>query len=160
MRDLSTISTALRAAETGHLVIGTLHTTDAVRTINRVIDIFPASQQHQISQQLAETLEAGLSQTLLNRISGGRIGAFEILLANDAVRNVIREDKNQELYSQMQLGAQQGMRTLDDSLAELVEKYVITLAEVLPRCVHPEQLRKMFETPSGKDRLLSCARKY
>jgi twitching motility protein PilT len=95
MRDLSTISTALRAAETGHLVIGTLHTTDAVRTINRVIDMFLACQQYQIRQQLAEAIEAVLSQTLLNRISGGRIGAFEILLANDAVRNVNREDKNQ-----------------------------------------------------------------
>jgi twitching motility protein PilT len=150
----------LRAAETGYLVIGTLHATDAVGTINRVIDVFPASQQHQTRQQLAETIEAELSQTLLNRICGGRIGVYEILLANDAVRNVIREDNNQELYSQMQLGAQQGMRTLDDSLAELVGKYVITLEEALPRCVHPEQLRKMFETPSGKERVLTGARKY
>ena len=160
MHDLSTISTGLRAAETGHLVIGTLHTTDAVRTINRVIDMFPASQQHQIRQQLAETTEAVLSQTLLNRTSTGRIGVFEILLANDAVRNVIREDKNRELYSQMQLGTQRGVRTLEDSLAESVGKYVNTLEEALPRCVHPEQLRNMFETPSGKERVLIGARKY
>jgi twitching motility protein PilT len=85
---------------------------------------------------------------------------FEILLGNDVVRNIIREDKNQELYSQMQLGAQQGMRPLDDSLAELVRKYVITLEEAFPRCVHPEQLRKMFKTPSGKNILLTGARKY
>ena len=159
MRDLSTIATALRAAETGHLVIGTLHTTDAVRTINRVIDIFPPSQQYQARQQLAETLEAVLSQTLLNRISGGRIGVFEILLANDAVRNVIREGKNHEIYSVMQLGSQQGMRTMDESLVELVGRYVITLEEALTRSLHPEQLRKMFETPNGKDRVLMTSRK-
>jgi twitching motility protein PilT len=159
MRDLSTITTALRAAETGHLVIGTLHTTDAVRTINRVIDIFPASQQHQIRQQIAETLEAVLSQILLNRISGGRVGVFEILLANDAVRNVIREGKNHELYSLMQLSSHQGMCTLDDSLSELVSKYVITLEEAMARSLHPEQLRKMFETPSGKDKPLAASKK-
>ena len=159
MRDLATISTALRAAETGHLVIGTLHTTDAVRTINRVIDMFPASQQHQVRQQLAETMEAVLSQTLLNRTSGGRIGVFEILLANDAVRNVIREGKNHELYSIMQLGSQQGMHTMDEALAELVGKYVITLEEALARCLHPEQLRKMFETPNGKDKVLTGSMK-
>ena len=129
MRDLSTISTALRAAETGHLVIGTLHTTDAVKTINRVIDMFPSSQQYQIRQQLAETLEAVLAQTLMNRTLGGRVGVFEILLANDAVRNVIREGKNQELYSLMQLGSQQGMRTMDEALAELVGKCTITLPD-------------------------------
>jgi twitching motility protein PilT len=159
MRDLSTISTALRAAETGHLVIGTLHTTDAVRTINRVIDIFPSHQQDQVRQQLAETIEAVLSQTLLNRISGGRIGVFEILLANSAVRNVIRESKSHELYSLMQLGAQQGMRTMDDSLAELVGKYVITLEEALTRCVHPDQMRKHFENPSSKDKVLVTSKK-
>lgn len=159
MRDLSTISTALRAAETGHLVIGTLHTIDAVRTINRVIDIFPGDQQYQIRQQLAETLEAVLSQILLNRTSGGRIGVFEILLANDAVRNVIREGKNHELYSLMQLGFQQGMRTMDDSLSELVGNCTITLEEALTRSLHPDQLRKMFETPSGRNRELTSSRK-
>jgi twitching motility protein PilT len=153
MRDLSTIATALRAAETGHLVVGTLHTTNAVGTVNRVIDIFPAHQQDQIRQQLAETLEAVLSQTLVNRISGGRIGVFEILLANSGVRNVIREGKSHELYSLMQLGAQQGMRTMDDALAELVGKYVVTLEEALTRCAHPDQMRKLFENPTlGKDR--------
>jgi twitching motility protein PilT len=151
VRDLSTISTALRAAETGHLVIGTLHTTDAVRTINRVIDMFPPSQQHQARQQLAETLEAVLSQTLVNRRSGGRIGAFEILLANDAVRNVIRQDKTHELYSMMQLGSQQGMRTMDEALAELVVKSIITSEEAMTRGLHPEQLRKMFDGPRKRD---------
>jgi twitching motility protein PilT len=151
MRDMSTMGTALRAAETGHLVIGTLHTTDAVRTINRVIDMFPSSQQHQVRQQLAETIEAVFSQVLLNRTLGGRVGVFEILLANDGVRNVIREGKNHELYNLMQLGGQQGMRTLDDALAEMVGKYVITLEEAMTRAIHPEQLRKMFESPVKKD---------
>ena len=151
MRDMSTMGTALRAAETGHLVIGTLHTTDCVRTINRVIDMFPSSQQHQVRQQLAETIEAVFSQVLLNRTLGGRVGVFEILLANDGVRNVIREGKNHELYSLMQLGSQQGMRTLDDALAEMVGKYTITLEEAMTRAIHPEQLRKMFESPVKKD---------
>ena len=155
MRDLSTITTALRAAETGHLVIGTLHTTDAVKTINRVIDMFPSSQQHQIRQQLAETLEAVLAQTLMNRTLGGRVGVFEILLANDAVRNVIREGKSQELYSLMQLGSQQGMRTMDESLAELVGKCTITLEEALTRCLHPDQLRKIYGSSDGKDKVLA-----
>ena len=155
MRDLSTMGTALRAAETGHLVIGTLHTTDAVRTINRVIDMFPSSQQQQVRQQLAETIEAVLSQTLLNRTLGGRVGVFEILLANDGVRNVIREGKNHELYSLMQLGGQQGMRTMDESLAELVGKYTITLEEAMTRSLHPEQLLKMFESPAKKDWVLA-----
>jgi twitching motility protein PilT len=151
IRDLSTMSTALRAAETGHLVIGTLHTTDAVRTINRVIDMFPPSQQQQARHQLAETLEAVLSQTLVNRALGGRVGVFEILLANDAVRNVIREDKTHELYSIIQLSSQQGMRTLDDSLAELVVKGTITIEEAMISGLHPEQLRKTFESPKKRD---------
>jgi twitching motility protein PilT len=121
--------------------------------------MFPPNQQHQVRQQLAETIEAVLSQFLLNRTSGGRIGVFEILLGNDAVRNVIREDKNQELYSLMQLGYQQGMRTLDESLTELVGRYVITLEEALIRSVHPEQLRKLFETPGGKDKVPITSRK-
>ena len=159
MRDLDTISTALRAAETGHLVIGTLHTTDCVRTINRVIDMFPPSQQHQIRQQLAETIEAVLSQILVNRTSGGRIGVFEVLLGNDGVKNVIREGKNHELYSLMQLGAQQGMRTMDDSLGELVGRCVITFEEAVTRCLHPDQLRKVYESSGGKDIVLTSARK-
>jgi twitching motility protein PilT len=122
--------------------------------------MFPPNQQHQIRQQLAETLEAVLSQTLLNRTSGGRIGVFEILLANDAVRNVIREGKSQELYSLMQLGTQQGMRTLDDSLADLVNRYVITVEEAMIHSLHPEQLRKMYETPPGKDRVLTGTKKF
>ena len=159
MRDLSTISTALRAAETGHLVIGTLHTTDAVRTINRVIDMFPPAQQHQIRQQLAETIEAVLSQTLLNRTTGGRVGVFEILLANDAVRNVIREGKNHELYSLMQISAQQGMRTMDDALGEMVGKYTITLEEALTRCIHPDQMMKVYGAANRKEEVMTGSRK-
>jgi twitching motility protein PilT len=159
MRDLSTISTALRAAETGHLVIGTLHTTDAVRTINRVIDMFPPAQQHQVRQQLAETIEAVLSQTLLTRTTGGRVGVFEILLANDAVRNVIREGKNHELYSLMQINAQQGMHTMDDALSEMVGKYTITLEEALTRCIHPDQMMKVYGAPNRKEEAMTGSRK-
>ena len=159
MRDLDTISTALRAAETGHLVIGTLHTTDCVRTINRVIDMFPPSQQHQIRQQLAETIEAVLSQILVSRTSGGRIGVFEVLLGTDGVKNVIREGKNHELYSLMQLGSQLGMRTMDDSLGELVGRCVITFEEAVTRCLHPDQLRKVYESSGGKDIVLTSSRK-
>lgn len=157
MRDLPTISTALRAAETGHLVIGTLHTTNAVGTVNRVIDMFPAHQQDQIRLQLAETLEAVLAQTLVTRLAGGRIAVFEILLANPGVRNVIREGKSHELYSLMQLGTQQGMRTMDDSLAELVQNYIVTLEEGLSRCAHPDQMKKLFESPPSVvvDKVLS-----
>ncbi|HXY74623.1 MAG TPA: type IV pili twitching motility protein PilT, partial [Dehalococcoidales bacterium] len=121
------------------------HTTDAVHTINRVIDIFPEGQQAQVRQQLAETLEAVVAQTLLNRISGGRVAAFEILIANSAVKNLIREGKSHEIYSLMQLGTQQGMRTMDHSLGELVSKQVITLEEGLSRSIYPDQLRKKFE---------------
>jgi twitching motility protein PilT len=147
MRDLPTISTAIRAAETGHLVLGTLHTTDAPRTVNRVIDMFPALQQEQIKQQFAEAIEAVLSQTLLNRVSGGRIAVFEILLATPAVRNLVREGKTYELPTVMQLNVEDGMQTMDDALAELVEKRIITLQEAMMKSSHPEKIRKSFELP-------------
>jgi len=117
-RDLDTISTATACRRNRPSVIGTLHTTDCVRTINRVIDMFPPSQQHQDkTTQLAETIEAVLSQILVNRTSGGRIELFfEVLLGNDGVKNVIREGKNHELYSLMQARRPTSMRTMDDSL--------------------------------------------
>ncbi len=147
MRDLPTVSTAIRAAETGHLVLGTLHTTDAPRTVNRVIDMFPAIQQEQIKQQFAEAIEAVLSQTLVNCISGGRTAAFEILLATSAVRNLIREGKTYELPTVMQLNIEDGMQTMDDALADLVEKRIITLQEAMMKSSHPDRLRKAFELP-------------
>jgi twitching motility protein PilT len=147
MRDLPTVSTAIRAAETGHLVLGTLHTTDAARTVNRLVDMFPAIQQEQIKQQVAEILEAVLSQTLVSRVSGGRTASFEILLATPAVRNLIREGKTYELPTVMQLNVEDGMQTMDDALSELVEKRIITLQEAMSKSSHPDRLKKQFELP-------------
>jgi twitching motility protein PilT len=146
MRDLETISTAMRAAETGHLVMGTLHTTDAPQTVDRIIDIFPPSQQQQIRLQFSQAIEAVLSQTLLPRATGeGRIAAFEIMIANTAVRNLIREGKTYELHNVMQLSASEGMQTLDQALADLVRKKLITLEEAMMKSSSPEKLKKLLD---------------
>ncbi|MBM2824394.1 MAG: twitching motility protein PilT [Dehalococcoidales bacterium] len=152
MRDLTTIATAIRAAETGHLVMGTLHTTDAPQTVDRVIDIFPPDQQAQIRLQFSQVLEAVLSQALLPLAKGkGRVGAFEILIANSAVRNLIREGKTYELGSIMQLGAKDGMITLDQSLADLVKKGIVTQEVALSKSSHPDRLAKVLQTiPAGR----------
>lgn len=150
MRDLETISTAIRAAETGHLVMGTLHTTDAPQTVDRIIDIFPPSQQPQIRLQFSQVIEAVLSQTLLPRATGkGRVAAFEIMIANAAVRNLIREGKTFELHNVMQLSASEGMQTLDQALADLVKKKIVTLEEAQMKSSHPERLKKMLEFHYG-----------
>ena len=142
MRDLDTTATAITAAETGHLVLGTLHTTDAAQTVDRMIDIFPPSQQQQIRLQLAQVLEAILSQTLLPRIGGGRVGAFEILIATYAVRNLIRDGKTFQLPNVMQLGSKDGMQTLDQALAELVRNHIVTQEEAMMKSSNPEQINK------------------
>ncbi|HIE17535.1 MAG TPA: type IV pilus twitching motility protein PilT [Dehalococcoidia bacterium] len=150
MRDLETISTAMRAAETGHLVMGTLHTTDAPQTVDRIIDIFPPSQQQQIRLQFSQVIEAVLSQTLLPRANGqGRIAAFEIMIASPAVRNLIREGKTFELHNVMQLSSGEGMQTLDQALADLVKKKIVTLEEAKMKSSHPERLRKLLEFQYG-----------
>jgi twitching motility protein PilT len=131
MRDLETISLALTAAETGHLVFGTLHTSSAPKTIDRIIDVFPAGQQGQIRTMLAESLEAVIAQTLLKKKGGGRIAACEILVGAPAVRNLIREGKLHQIPSMMQTGQRAGMQTLDMALAELVKRGVVD-REVLP----------------------------
>ncbi len=145
MRDLETISTAIRAAETGHLVLGTLHTTDASQTVDRIIEIFPPNQQQQMRLQLSQVMEAVLSQTLLPRIEGGRIAAFEIMIANSAVRNLIREGKTFELANAMQLGAKDGMQTLDQALVHLVRKGETTQEEAMMKSSHPERLEKALQ---------------
>ena len=146
LRDLETISTAMRAAETGHLVMGTLHTTDAPQTVDRVIDIFPANQQPQIRLQFSQIIEAVLSQALLPRASGkGRIAAFEIMTANSAVRNLVREGKTFELHNVMQLSASEGMQTLDQALSDLVRKKIVSLEEAQLKSSHPDRLKKMLE---------------
>jgi twitching motility protein PilT len=126
LRDLETIRLALTAAETGHLVFGTLHTTSAAKTIDRVIDVFPAEEKSMVRSQLSESLQAVISQTLLKRANGGRVAAHEIMIGIPAIRNLIREDKVAQMYSAIQTGAGHGMSTLDQSLEELVSKRVIT----------------------------------
>jgi twitching motility protein PilT len=144
MRDLETISTALTAAETGHLVFGTLHTQDAPQSIDRVIDVFPAHQQQQIRVQLASALQAVVTQQLLPRAGGrGRAVAAEVLMVTPAVRNLIREGKVHQIYSAMQGGGKYGMQTMDQSLAQLVRSNVITMDVALERCHHEDDLRRL-----------------
>lgn len=144
MRDLETISTALTAAETGHLVFGTLHTQDAPQSIDRVIDVFPAHQQQQIRIQLASALQAVMTQQLLPRATGrGRIAACEVLIATPAVRNLIREGKTHQIYSAMQAGGKYGMQTMDQSLADLVRSATIGLDVALERCHNEDDLRRL-----------------
>ena len=126
LRDLETIRLALTAAETGHLVFGTLHTTSAAKTIDRVIDVFPAEEKDMVRSMLSESLQAVISQTLLKRANGGRVAAHEIMIGIPAIRNLIREDKVAQMYSAIQTGSSHGMSTLDQCLEDLVAKRVIT----------------------------------
>jgi twitching motility protein PilT len=146
LRDLETVQTAMRAAETGHLVMGTLHTTDAPQTVDRVIDIFPPNQQPQIRLQFSQVIIAVLSQTLLPKATGkGRIAAFEIMTGNSAVKNLVREGKTFELHSIMQLSSAENMQTLDQALANLVKKKIVTLEEAKMKSSHPDRLKKLVE---------------
>ena len=138
MRDLETIRLALTAAETGHLVFGTLHTTSAAKTIDRVIDVFPAEEKDMVRSMLSESLQAVVSQTLLKRVNGGRIAAHEIMIGTPAIRNLIREDKVAQMYSSIQTGASHGMMTLDQCLKELVQKRAITRETAREKAKMPE----------------------
>jgi twitching motility protein PilT len=141
MRDLETISTAITAAETGHLVFATLHTQDAPSTIDRLIDVFPAAQQEQIRVQLAATIQGIVTQTLLPTVDGkGRVAALEILLPDDAVRNLIRQAKVEQIYSIMQTGTQRGMQTLEQALVDLVARGKISQDTAIARSSRPDQL--------------------
>src|SRR5437764_3303264 len=141
MRDLETISTALTAAETGHLVFGTLHTQSASSTVDRIIDVFPAEQQEQVRIMIAGSLQGVVTQALLPTADGaGRIAALEILFPDDASRNLIRQGKVEQIYSIMQTGTQRGMQTMEQALAELVMRRVVTLEIALSRSSRPEQL--------------------
>ncbi len=148
MRDLETIEAALVTAETGHLCFATLHTNSAVQTINRIIDVFPPNQQSQIRAQLSFVLEGIVSQSLLPRASGqGRVPAVEIMIPNAAIRNLIREDKVHQMYSQMQIGqGKSGMQTLNQSLATLYLKRTITLEEAVLHSSDPEELQQIIAT--------------
>ncbi len=147
MRDLETISLAITAAETGHLVLATLHTTDAVQTIDRIIDVFPMHQQGQIRMQVAVNFVAVISQILVKRADGkGRVAAFEVMTGTGAVRNLIREAKTYQLQSLIQTSIKQGMTTLNMSLANLYRKNLITLDEALSKSGDPENLQMVLKS--------------
>lgn len=129
LRDLETIRLAITAAETGHLVFGTLHTSSAAKTINRIIDVFPAEEKEMIRSMVSESLRAVVSQTLLKKTDGGRVAAHEIMLANTAIKNLIREDKVAQMYSVIQTSSQLGMQTMDQNLTQLVQTGVISKEE-------------------------------
>ncbi|MHC4778557.1 MAG: type IV pilus twitching motility protein PilT [Planctomycetota bacterium] len=146
MRDVITIETGLILAETGHLTFATLHTSDAVQTINRIVDVFPAYQQQQIRTQLSFTLQAIFCQQLLPRASGrGRVLSAEIMVATPAVRALVREDKAHQIYSIIQTGGKHGMRTMNQSLYELYRAGLITYDDALGRSPDPEDLKQTFQ---------------
>jgi twitching motility protein PilT len=143
MRDLETIATALTAAETGHLVLATLHTPSAPQAIDRVIDVFPPHQQDQIRTQLSTTLQGVLYQTLIPRADGdGRVPAVEVMIATTAVRNLIREGKTYQMPSVIQTGTQYGMQTLNQALRDLCQRRLISLADAFRKSDNPEELRE------------------
>jgi twitching motility protein PilT len=146
MRDLETISTALTAAETGHLVFGTLHTQSAPSTIDRIIDVFPPEQQEQVRIMIAMSLQGVVTQTLLPTADGtGRIPALEILLPDDAVRNLIRQGKVEQIYSVMQTNTKKGMQTMEQALAHLIQHRIVTFEDAITRSSRPEQLIGILE---------------
>lgn len=143
MRDLETMQSALTIAETGHLVFATLHTNSAAQSVDRIIDVFPAEQQQQIRMQLASVLMAVCSQRLIPAIGGGRIAACEILVANTAVRSIIREGKTHQLDTAIQTGINEGMQTMDRTLAKMVQQGVITFDHALECAVDPNELKRL-----------------
>jgi twitching motility protein PilT len=146
MRDLETIATALTAAETGHLVFATLHTQDAPSTVDRLIDVFPAAQQEQVRVQIASTIQGIVTQTLVPTLDGsGRVAACEILLPDDAVRNLIRQGKVEQIYSVMQTGTNKGMQTLEQAFVDLVRRGVISQEMAVSRSSRPDQLMGLLQ---------------
>jgi twitching motility protein PilT len=138
MRDLETIRLALTGAETGHLVFGTLHTSSAAKTIDRIIDVFPAAEKEMVRSMLSESLRAVISQTLLKKIGGGRVAAHEIMIATPAIRNLIREAKVAQMYSAIQTGQGIGMQTLDQNLQGLLQKGIITRQEAASKAANKD----------------------
>lgn len=148
MRDLATMESAIRAAETGHLVFSTLHTTGAARTVDRIIDVFPAHQQLQVRVQLASTIVAVISQVLIPRLDGkGRVGAFEIMIATPAIRNLIREGKTYQVVSEIQTGMKFGMKALDDHLRELYQAGIIGYESMIEMAQDPRELATRAAKP-------------
>jgi twitching motility protein PilT len=154
MRDLETIHLAITAAETGHLVFGTLHTTDAVQTVDRVIDVFPTHQQQQVRMQMAVNLVGVISQTLIKRKDGsGRVAAFETMVAVSAVKNLIREAKTYQISSIIQTGQRHGMQTLDQALADLYKEGTIWWRDGLEKAANPLEYKALSgysEPPPGE----------
>ncbi|PLX83820.1 MAG: type IV pili twitching motility protein PilT [Desulfuromonas sp.] len=150
LRDIETIEAALTIAETGHLCFATLHTNSCVQTINRIVDVFPTNQQAQVRTQLSFVLEGVMSQTLLRKPTGGRVMALEIMVPNPAIRNLIREDKIHQIYSQMQVGQEKyGAQTMNQSLFLLAHARQITQEDALARSSDTEELRQMFANPTA-----------
>ena len=140
MRDLETIRLALTAAETGHLVFGTLHTTSAAKTVDRIVDVFPGEEKSMVRSMLSESLQAVISQTLMKKIGGGRVAAHEIMMGTSAIRNLIREDKIAQMYSAIQTGSSTGMQTLDQCLKELVRKGLVARDVAREKAREPEDI--------------------
>jgi len=149
LRDLETISTAITMAETGHLVFATLHTRNAPQTIDRLVDVFPPYQQAQIKVQLSNALEAVVAQQLLQRVGGGRVPAVEIMMANSAVRNLIREGRSEQLYSCIETGANLGMQTMDRSLVHLVRMGTISLDTAYSCALDRDNFSRLLKSFSG-----------
>jgi twitching motility protein PilT len=157
MRDLETISTALTAAETGHLVLGTLHTNDASQTVDRIVDMFPFGQQRQVRLQLSQVIEGVVSQTLLPRTGGGRIAAFEVMLGTGVIRRLIREEKVFDIPANIEMAHLEGMQTLDQALADLVKNDLIKVEDAMIKSSNPRKLTEFlkpatygFSTPSAR----------
>lgn len=151
MRDLETIKIALVLSETGHLTLATLHTNTAVQTINRVIDVFPPHEQSQVRAQLSFVLEGILCQALIPKIGGGRVLAMEVLVPNPAIRNLIREDKVHQIYSQQQIGQEKwGMQTFNQSLADLHLRKLITYEDAIGRSPDPDELKRIVSAPGAR----------
>jgi twitching motility protein PilT len=146
MRDLETIAAAITIAETGHLTFGTLHTNSCAQTINRIIDVFPNTQQSQVRAQLSLVLEGVLSQTLVPKVGGGRVMALETMVATPAIRNLIREEKIHQIYSSIQSGSKYGMQTMNQSLADLVKRRLITREDALNRSTLPDELAQLLQS--------------
>ncbi len=144
MRDLETIQAALTIAETGHLTFGTLHTNSAPKSISRIIDVFPANQKSTIRAQLSMVLEAIVCQTLIQKIGGGRVIATEVMVANDAVRSIIRDDKTHQLPGIMEISQKDGMHTMNSDLARLYNDRQITLTDAISKSPNPEALQKLL----------------
>jgi twitching motility protein PilT len=145
MRDLETVSAALTIAETGHLTFGTLHTNSCAQTMNRIIDVFPTTQQPQVRAQLSLVLEGVLSQALVPKVGGGRVMALEVMVTTPAIRNLIREEKIHQIYSAMQSGQKFGMQTMNQSLVDLVKKRLITRDEATNRSTLPDELLQLLQ---------------